>query len=363
MNSIHINTSFSWGGGEQQTLYLLKGLSDEGLRVLLVAQPGSPMADKAHKSGIKVEEIMMKGEFSLCAHRKLKKIISSFRPAFIQSHTAHAVTYGGLVGGKSAVKIAVRRVDYSIHRKSPFKLSSFKYTRLTDHIVCISKTIMNILLDDGIPGEKMSLIYSAIDPSRFAGRPDPHALRVAFGLKEDETVIGNIASLKNYKGHDILIKAAKLVAEKTGKIRFVIVGDGPLKEDLSKQIKEIGLPDIITMSGFRNDVPELLSMFDVFVMSSRTEGLCTSILDAMASGTPVVATDAGGITELVQNGTNGIVVPKENPEELADAILCLANDPDKRKDLSIEGIRTVNRNFTVQRMVREYITLYRQLLG
>jgi glycosyltransferase involved in cell wall biosynthesis len=168
--------------------------------------------------------------------------------------------------------------------------------------------------------------------------------------------------MADHKGQRYLIEAVPDVLREFPAAKFVIVGDGELRSDLEARAARLGIEDSVVFAGFRNDVPEILRVFDVFVMSSYLEGLCTSIMDAMATGIPVVASDAGGIPEIVQNEVNGLLVPARKPSTLAEAILRMLNNPKEAAKFARAGRRTVEEKFTVDTMVEGNIPVYDELL-
>jgi glycosyltransferase involved in cell wall biosynthesis len=164
-------------------------------------------------------------------------------------------------------------------------------------------------------------------------------------------VVGNIGALVAHKGHRHLVDAAAIVVREVPDARFVILGEGELREALEHQVRHLHLERHVFLPGFRADVLALLKGFDVFVMSSETEGLGTSILDAMACGKPVVGTRAGGIPEVIDDGVTGEVVPAKDPKAMAKAIVGLLRDPERRARMGAAGLERVRDRFTVERMV------------
>lgn len=184
-----------------------------------------------------------------------------------------------------------------------------------------------------------------------------------FWLPAGVSVVGNIAALVAHKGQKHLIDAAPLVIKQVPDTHFVILGEGELRPALERQIKEMHLEKHVLLPGFRSDVLSLLKAFDIFVMSSVTEGLGTSLLDAMAAARPIVATRAGGIPEVVIDEETGLLVPARDHERLANAIVRLLKDPGLRQRLAQAGSSRVRAEFSVDRMVDQTLALYRRLAG
>ena len=183
-------------------------------------------------------------------------------------------------------------------------------------------------------------------------------MHAEFWLPTHAPVIGNIGALVPHKGQRYFVDAAAIVVREVPDARFVILGEGELREALEHQVKHLHLERHVFLPGFRADVLALLKGVDVFVMSSETEGLGTSILDAMACGKPVVGTAAGGIPEVVEHNVTGFVVPVNDPKAMAGAIVALLRDSDQRARMGAAGLARVRERFTVERMVAETLAVY-----
>jgi glycosyltransferase involved in cell wall biosynthesis len=185
----------------------------------------------------------------------------------------------------------------------------------------------------------------------------------AFFLPHGAPVVGNVAALVPHKGQRYLIEAARQVVREIPDIRFVILGEGELREQLERQINEHHLQKHVLMPGFRTDVIGCIKGFDLLAMSSVTEGLGTSLLDAMACAKPIVATTAGGIPEIVEEGVNGLLVPPRDAASLAAAIVRLLRDAPLRQRMGAAGLARVTERFTVERMVEATAAVYDRLLN
>src|SRR5439155_1726404 len=198
---------------------------------------------------------------------------------------------------------------------------------------------------------------------RFARAAPPVNVHEAFFLPHGAPVVGNIAALVPHKGQRYLIDAAHLVVQRVPDARFVILGEGELREHLQRQVHEHHLEKHVLLPGFRTDVLGCLKAFDLFVMSSVTEGLGTSLLDAMAASRPIVATTAGGIPEIVEDGVNGLLVPPRDQHALAGAIVRALKDAGLRRRMGEAGFARVNERFTVERMVAETASAYERVVN
>jgi glycosyltransferase involved in cell wall biosynthesis len=200
-------------------------------------------------------------------------------------------------------------------------------------------------------------VHEGINVEHVAATPVVN-VHEAFWLPHHAPVVGNVAALVPHKGQRYLVDAAHLVVREIPDARFVILGEGELREALERQVREHHLEKHVLLPGFRLDVLGCIKGFDLFAMSSVTEGLGTSLLDAMACSRAIVATRAGGIPEVVEDGLNGCLVPPRDPAALARAIVRLLNDAPLRTQMGVAGFARVNERFTVERMVVETAAAY-----
>jgi len=362
MKILHVNTEKMWRGGEQQTLNLLKGLKKRNIASHLLCQPGCPMEERAKKAGIEVFPVAMRGEVDLLASYRLRTHIKRFNCDIIHSHTSHAHTLAFLASLGTRNRLLVsRRVDFSIFRHSFLRLSGIKYRSMADYYIAISHKIKNVLVEDGVPRQRIFVVHSGIDPERFAEASMDH-LVPEFKLKSNEPVVVNVAHLAGHKGQRYLVRAIPLVLAKIPAARFFIVGEGELMNELQALAATLGLNQKLIFTGFRQDVGAFYQIADLFVSSSVQEGLGTAVLDALALGKPVVATNSGGIPEIIQDGETGRLVAPADPAALAEGIIELLTNPKEARRMAMQGQMMVRKMFSVDLMVEKNITVYRQIL-
>jgi glycosyltransferase involved in cell wall biosynthesis len=219
-----------------------------------------------------------------------------------------------------------------------------------------------MLLGDGTPAARTVTVHEGIDVQHVDAAPAVN-VHETFFLPHHAPVVGNVAALVPHKGQRYLVEAAHLAVQDVPDARFIVLGEGELRDHLERQVHEHHLEKHVLLPGFRTDVLGCMKSFDVFVMSSVTEGLGTSLLDAMACARPIVATRTGGIPEVVDDGVTGILVPPRDPRALADAIVTLLTDADLRQRLGRMGLQRVRERFTVERMVAGTLGVYARLAG
>jgi glycosyltransferase involved in cell wall biosynthesis len=214
--------------------------------------------------------------------------------------------------------------------------------------------------NEKIDPSKTVVIYNGVDEERFSHFNNVSTARVELGIESNDPVLGSVSSLTPHKGHIYMFQAAPKILESFPSTKFLFVGDGNLREELEGQVKILNISSNVIFTGIRKNIPELLNLMDIFVLpSSSREGLGISIIEAMAVEKPVVATNIGGIPEVVQDGKTGILVPPQNSEALAGAIIELLNDSGKAEKMGRMGRLRIKDAFTTQRMISEIENLYR----
>jgi glycosyltransferase involved in cell wall biosynthesis len=358
--SLHIDTARTWRGGQNQVLVTALGLRALGQRTLVVAHPDGELRQRV-REGLDVVPLAPKTEMDLAAAFRLARVIKQVHPEVIHAHDPHGVAMAALALSMSTQPskpplVASRRVDFHLGGNS---LSRWKY-RQVDCFICASEAIRRIIVGDGVAEERAVTVHEGIDVGRVESAPRAK-LHEDLWLPHDAPLVGNVAALVAHKGQKHLVEAAALVVRQVPDARFVIAGEGELRPALERQIKEHHLEKHILLAGFRPDVLSLHKAFDVFVMSSVTEGLGTSLLDAMASAKPVVATTAGGIPEVVVDGETGYLVPPRDHQAMAEAIVRLLKDPELRRRQGEAGLTRVRERFSAERMVDETLRVYRRV--
>jgi glycosyltransferase involved in cell wall biosynthesis len=299
----------------------------------------------------------------LSAGWRLSRVIKRLQPNVVHAHDPHGIAMAALAlsfaGGKAApVLVASRRVDFHLKENS---FSRWKY-RQVDCFIAASEAIRLMLVADGIEARRTVTVHEGIDVDHVASG-EPVNIHEAFWLPHHAPVVGNVAALVPHKGHRHLIEAAHLVVQEIPDARFVILGEGELREQLERQVRDHHLEKHVLLPGFRTDVLGCIKGFDLFVMSSVTEGLGTSLLDAMACGKAIVATEAGGIPEVVDDQVTGMLVPARDHKAMAAAIVRVLKDAALRQRMGAAGLARVRARFTVERMVAETAAVYARVAG
>ncbi len=360
MFSLHIDTARTWRGGQSQVLATVLGLRALGHRTMLVAHSEGELRQRA-REGLDLLPLAPRTEMDLSAAWRLSRVLKQLKPDIVHAHDPHGVAMAALALSMSTQLakpplVVARRVDFHLRGSS---LSRWKY-RQVDCFICASEAIRQMLIGDGVPGLRAVTVHEGIDIERVDAAP-PASVHEDLWLPHHAPIVGNVAALVPHKGQRHLIEAARLVLPHVPDARFVIAGEGELRPALERQIKEHHLEKHVLLAGFRPDILSMHKAFDIFVMSSVTEGLGTSLMDAMAAGKPIVATTAGGIPEVVVDGETGFLVPPRDHEAMAAAIVRLLKDEPLRRAMGDAGRTRACRLFSAERMVQNTLRVYQRV--
>jgi glycosyltransferase involved in cell wall biosynthesis len=214
----------------------------------------------------------------------------------------------------------------------------------------------------GVSDQKRALVLNGIDTQQFEKSKNNSLTKASLGLTDNDFVIGNVGNLRKEKNQELLIKALATLQYSPRGIRIVLVGDGPRRPNIQKLASDLGVEDRVIFLGTRNDVPYLYGLFDIYCLPSRYEGLPLTLLEAMAARVPVIGTNVLGIREVIKHRENGLLVPDNDPETLARAILELINDSDQRRRYVETACNHVAERYNIRNFVRNYESLFERML-
>jgi glycosyltransferase involved in cell wall biosynthesis len=338
------------------------GLEEIGQPAVLVAHAAGELRRRA-REGLRFVGFSPKSEFDVHAGWQLNKIISDVKPDVVHAHDAMGVALAAMAMQMPShptpppLLVASRRVDFHLKRHA---FSRWKY-RQVDVFIAASNAIADMLVTDGVPADRIVTVHDGVNVGLVDKQPIVDA-RATLWLPHGAPIVGNVAALVPHKGQRHLVAAAARVHREERDARFIIVGEGELREPLERQIKELGLERHVLLTGFRPDALGLMKSFDIFAMSSATEGLGSAVLEAMACSRPIVATRAGGLPEAVVDQETGLLVPVQDDAALAAAIARLLKDPALRTAFGEAGRARILAEFSVERMVNKTLAVYQSRL-
>lgn len=339
----------------------------------LVCPNYGPFRSEISKIGIKVYTIDIKRNINLIddykAYRQLKHIIKLSRPDIIHLHSSKAGVVGRVAAYMNHIPCVYNAhgwafsMDVSDAKKRAFALIERILAKSTDCIINISDSQQKLALKYNVAKEnKMRVIYNGIDIKRFQDNVLRSNNFVSFGIKKDAFVVGMVCRLTEAKSPESFIKIAEKLLTKIENCYFILVGDGELREEIEQLIINKDLKDRVIITGWTTLVPMYVSLFNVGVLTSKWEGFGLSIVEYMAAGKPVVASNVGGISDIINNKINGILVPNNNIDVFVNGILKLKRDDSFREFIVNNAYETVSERFTIERVLRQHDDIYGEVL-
>jgi L-malate glycosyltransferase len=353
-------------GAEKIILKLALGLDPDRYLVKVVClRSRTPFVDEFRARGVEVILLGMERYFQFRPLWRLYTLLRREKPDLVHTHLYRDAVYARPLARLAGVRGVVSTLHNSYVWRSRPQLILDRLTSIfADRIAAVSDAVKKFAIEhEHIPAGKLVTVHNGIETGLFQLPPEEReAARRELGLNPDELAVGTMGELAEQKNHRCLLDAVPAVLKRRPQTRFLIAGDGELKEKLLARRDELGLGDRVRFLGYREDVPRLLSAFDIFVLPSLWEGLPVALIEAMAAGVPIVATDVDGNIEVFGHGEAGLAVPPGDPERLAEGLLELAGDPDRRKRLGETGRRRARELFDVRVMIRRYGELYQSCL-
>lgn len=364
---VHVVQNLAIGGLERVVVDLATHVDRARYRCSIVCLgAGGALGERAAAAGVPVRTLAKGPGFRVGALARLARILRRERVDLVHCHNTAPLVYGALAGrfaGAAGVVYTAHGMKTSRERK-PVVLQRLG---LVDHFVTVSEDARRIAVERaGAPAARVATVHNGVDVAAFAGPARSSGrgeTRAALGIPAQAFVFGIVARLNAAKDHARLFSAFAELARQDERLRLIVVGDGELRHDLAARVAELGMGDRIVMLGSRSDVADLLATFDCFVLSSHTEGLAVTLLEAMAAGLPIVATRVGGNTEVVVDGETGVVVPPRDTARLRDALAWMAAHAERARAMGARGRERVAERFSVEAMARSYEALYARLLS
>lgn len=365
---LHLTTGSKIAGAEKLLIGIAREYDKSRFELLFCTlKKRGNLHDEIEKLGQKCYSLEYSNVFCLpMAILRLAQIIKRNKIDILHTHLFHASAIGQFVArfNNRVIPVMTRHYSNVLHLYGT-ALQRFLDRRSSSwarHIIAISAGVRKTLVDlERVKPEKITVIHNGVEmPDCTSDKVSASRIRNEFFIREDEKVVGAVGSLHPRKGHCYLIEA---ISKSNSNIKLMIVGEGALKTELKRLSEELGIKDRVIFTGYRRDTNDLISSMDIVVHPSIEEGFGIAILEAMALGKIVVATDVGGIPEIINNGETGILVPCANADILAKTLSFLIKKPDLSKAISEKGKKSVERHFSIVKMVRGYENLYRNLLN
>jgi len=357
---LHFIGSLEMGGTENMLLLYLKNTKSKNLEhSVCTLYSGGALEKEFQSAGIKVYCLGIKGKFSLpIAIARFKKLVEELHPNIIHSYLLQENLVARLVGKLTNTKVICGKRDTDRH-KSRWKVALDLSTMgMAELHVSNSREGANELTAYGLPHQKIKYIPNGKDLKKFDLPIGKIEAKKRIGCSENEILLGCIARLYEFKGQKYLIQALPSVLGKYPKAKIVLVGGGSMEESLQELAKSLGVEEKVLFLGERKDIPELLKAFDLFVFPSLREGMPGALMEAMASGLPVIATNIDGNNELIVDGENGVLVSPERPQQISAKIILLLENKEMAERLGEKAKETIEKKFSIDNMVTQIDSLY-----
>ncbi len=376
MKVLQILGDSAFGGGSYQVLALCKYLKANGFEVSLLSTHEFTIK-RFREEGIDVispafVDATVSPLNDLRAVRMLTRFLQKNKFDIVHSHTSKAGFVGRLSANKANVPLIIHTVHgyayddgYGFVKKQLFKYLEQKAAKWSDLLITISNELFRVTKEDIVGADKsVELIENGVDWQKFqTAAQSRDKVRRELGIDQKQLLVGMISRLSHPKIPQDLIRAAALLKNRRLDAKYLIVGNGPLESDIDKLIKELKLENDFIRLGFREDIPEILSAIDVFVLPTLWEGRSMSILEAMAARKAIITTDIPANRELLENEKEALLVPTRNVKALEEAMFTLMKDKDKANKIGKTALEKVIKHYTLDDSLGKTLTAYKRLIN
>jgi glycosyltransferase involved in cell wall biosynthesis len=357
---LQVVLSLSPGGTERLVIELARRLHGRcGMAVCCLDEPGA-WAQELLDRGIPVTSLGRRPGFSPTLGRQIAAIAREQRATVLHCHHYSPFVYGTLARWWQPLQMVFtehgRANDGPPSRKR--LVANQLFARVPAHIYAVSQDLRRHMIAEGFPAGRVEVIYNGVDVGAAPPAQRDAPKKALLGLAPTDLVVGAVGRLDPVKDVPTLLAAFREVAATLPNARLVLIGDGPERARVARLVADLELRDLVTLTGYRRDVRELLPALDMYVNTSVFEGVSLTILEAMAAGLPVVATHVGGTPEVVVHGSTGLLVPPRAPAAVAEAIREVLCDPRRRAAFGQAGRSRLEQHFSIDRMVSEYENAY-----
>lgn len=352
------------GGAETVVVHLARHLDPSRFQSRVVLLGTGWLHEELQRQGVDVVIVPSNRSWDIGFLRQLMAAAREFKADLIHAHLPGTNLYGAVAARYLGIPSVVTyhgELHQPGYEPRFARFKNFLVRRFADRIVLVADYLRHDFVNVArFPTRRLSIIYNGIPIRSMPTEAQRLAKRAELGLGPHAPVVGVVANIRRPKGYQYWIEAAAIISREIPESRFVVVGQGsgPLLDEFQQQVKQYHMERQLLHLGFRSDTADLLGTFDLFMLSSISEGLPLAVVEAMAAGLPVVATRVGGLAELVEDGVSGYLVPPANSRALAERSLEILRDPARRARMAESGRGIVKQMFSLEHMVRQYQDLY-----
>jgi glycosyltransferase involved in cell wall biosynthesis len=364
---LHLVSSGGLYGAEQVILNLARIQDAISYVGALCNEHGATLdiLDEAQKRGLRTAAFDARGRLNRRSIVQVNRFLRNNRIDIVHTHGYKSDIIGFLACLSGNTRwVATNHVWHPISRTMRLyvRVDAFAL-RFASRVVAVSGEIREDLIAANVRPANIRVISNGIDIHRFTKSKSAATLKAALGLQEHDVVVAMVGRLSPEKGHKTFLEAARQVSSHKNNVRFLIVGDGPMAEELRAETDRLNVQDRVVFTGFRKDMPEIYALTDVIVNASTIEGLPMTLLEAMASGVAVIAARTGGIPDIIEDDETGLIVDPGVADELRVKIESLVDDVDKRQRLAAAAFEFVKMNHSFDGMCDRYRHVYREVMG
>lgn len=361
---LHLSSTSGPGGAEMIVRRLATSLDRQRFRSIVCLFRSGWLGEACREAGLPTHVLGINGALDLHWARAFIGLVKRERIALIHTHEFTANVYGAMLGRLVGVPVVATIHGKNYYWEQAKRRLAYRFVSRTAKMIAVSQDLKQFVVERvGISAQRIDVIYNGVEAYVAPGADRVRELRGELELGRWDHVIGSVGSLYSVKGHIHLVKALPSILRGCPKTLVLLVGRGESESELKAEASRLGVEAHIRFLGFRNDIPLLLGLMDVFVLPSLSEGLSMALLEAMAAEKPVVATKVGGNAELIVEGETGYLVPSKAPEALADRVVNLLRNKVQAREFGCRGKQRVDEQFSLAGMVSAYQKCYEQAIG
>ncbi len=359
MRIFFLNTMPVWGGCERWVVQVGRLMKKRGHHAIISSRPGSVVEQRAIENGLDIYPFDLHADVAFWKIPKLVRFLKKEKIDVFIGVQTRDVKIGCLAAKIAGVPLILARSGLDIIKKKFYH--KLAYTKYIDGIITNTFALKDIYMRYGY--FKDDFIHPIHDGFEFIGDVDDIDLKAMFNLPQSSKVMVAVGRVARQKGFDILIQAAKKAKDNGDDWRFIVVGEGPLEDELKKMAKKLQVDDYIQFIGFRKDVLPIMKAADLFVLSSRYESMTNVLREAMSVETACVTTDVMGVRgELIEHEKHGYIVEPENPQALYDGIKYVLSNPELQTAMIKNGFARIKSSFSVEKMIDQIEQLFKEKL-
>lgn len=362
MNILHLVFSFERGGAETYIINTIERMKEKGVNFFVVCNHKGTNHDKIEKTCSNVEIIEMKNILDIKAAYRVAKYCKNNNIDIIQAHFLRE----SFIAVLSKIFNPKIKVIWTMHliydeKRSLLRRMNRFFSKGANAIICVSEAVKHSLIKEGISAKKLVTVLNGVDTDYFKPVYEGN-IRKELGIKKDDLLLTTVSRFQRVKGHDFLIDVLNELKNNYDiKFKALLVGDGEEMERIKRKVKDLDLTDNVIFAGYREDIPSILTISDIYISPSENEAISFSIMEALACEVPVVATEVGGVPEVINKGKCGVMTHYGDKKRFAKAVLDLYNNKQEYHEMKENSRMLIEENFSLKNMISETYNLYKSL--